>query len=105
LVDAYPEWAVTVAFYAALHWVNCYAKQCGDAPASHEDRNQWLQRTASMRPIAREYDSLRTYATRARYHYPPPQDDIYNKSIVGTRIFTLLGKVRSHVERELAKLL
>lgn len=28
--SAYPDWAVTICFYAALHWIEYYACQKGD---------------------------------------------------------------------------
>jgi hypothetical protein len=74
----YPDWAVTMYFYAALHWVERYAKLNGcdierdypDGRSRHECRRMYIddvayeQRRSTLR---RDYEDLESESRKARY--------------------------------------
>ena len=69
--DALPvsnEWAVVVAFYAAVHLVNAmlWERQSLE-PLNHEERSRFVFRIAELRPIAQIYQRLSVNAYHARY--------------------------------------
>jgi hypothetical protein len=62
------EWAVTVAFYAAVHYINGYLWEAQRyEPRSHDDRETAVARTAALRACASNYVRLRRLAFLARY--------------------------------------
>jgi len=74
----YPDWAVTMCFYAAIHWVERYAKkQRVDLDAEYKTvRNPHERRYAYVRDVAvnlrrqqlrTAYQDLRKYSQVARY--------------------------------------
>ena len=62
------EWAVVVAFYAAVHLVNAilWERQSLE-PLNHEERSRFVFRIADVRPIAQVYQRLSINACHARY--------------------------------------
>lgn len=70
----YPEWAVTMYFYAALHWVEWYAKNKGDElpPGSspHDRRRNYIYNLANKlknKDLRKAYDQLQRDSQTARY--------------------------------------
>ncbi|QDU72737.1 HEPN domain-containing protein [Mucisphaera calidilacus] len=73
---AYPEWAVTVAFYAMLHLVQAYLMREGYCPDKHKIRSDALKRIAKdkrgkdrdrIRTLIDYYKTLREASNHARY--------------------------------------
>lgn len=62
------EWAVVIAFYAAVHLVNAilWERQSLE-PLNHEERSRFVFRLAELRPIAQVYPRLSVNAYHARY--------------------------------------
>lgn len=67
---AYSDWAVTVTFYAALHYVDAFlATQAGGIhPGSHGVRDPLVQRVAQLRPLWNHYHRLKNRSRNARYN-------------------------------------
>ncbi len=57
------DWIVTVAFYAALHWVDSYLASHGHHPQNHRVRNHLI----AMLPIRGDYSELYVLSRQARY--------------------------------------
>jgi hypothetical protein len=75
---AYSDWAITVIFYAALHYVDAFLARIGGGinPGAHDVREGWVQREAQLRPIAFQYMRLKNRSRNARYaavHFTPEE--------------------------------
>ena len=57
------DWLATLAFYAALHWLDAYLADRGLHPSNHRERN----RAAQGLPIWDEYYELYALSRIARY--------------------------------------
>lgn len=74
---SYPDWAVTMCFYAALHWVEYYACVKGsdiekeyDGRSPHESRRKYiddLARKLGNRNLRNVYENLEKESRKARY--------------------------------------
>jgi hypothetical protein len=76
--DTSPDWAVTMCFYAALHWVECYAKRRGDdleqryqGSSSPHDRLLAyafdIAKNRQYRDVSKAYQDLKNASQIARY--------------------------------------
>ncbi|NEP60030.1 MAG: hypothetical protein F6K31_24000 [Symploca sp. SIO2G7] len=76
--EDYPDWAVTIYFYAALHWVERYAKLNGcdieseypDGRSLHECRKMYLDDVAYKlrnKKLRQFYEDLEKESRKARY--------------------------------------
>lgn len=66
-VDSYSDWAVTVLFYAALHYLDAYlAKQGVFDPGSHDVRDPLIRQFPLTRAVARQYFRLKNFSRSAR---------------------------------------
>ena len=73
----YPDWTVTMCFYAALHWVEYYACKRGDdipsqcpAPSPHDSRRGYVRQIAKKldnRRLEKLYQNLESASRKARY--------------------------------------
>lgn len=67
-VAAKERWAVVVAFYASVHYVNAYLwEMAGIAPQNHGDRRSKMRRDMVLGPLVFRYRRLVAYAYGARY--------------------------------------
>ncbi len=66
-VTPYLDWAVTVMFYTALHYVEWYLATKNLHPADHTIRDSYLQRTRDLKPIWPDYRRLKDRSEKARY--------------------------------------
>lgn len=94
----HPDWVVTLCFYAALHWVEFYAKAEGtnifyeyeDAGSPHDRRREYLYDVAyddlNARRLYDAYTALEDESKVARYLKSLNMDAIkyYNKN--GSRV-------------------
>lgn len=83
---AYRDWAVTVIFYASLHYVDgLIVKHCGiEAPRSHKDRRQVLRRcrffNRGRQPLRYDYQDLYNDGLNSRYYgHEFTLDEIQNR--------------------------
>lgn len=64
---AYLDWAVTVIFYAALHYVDAILAASVVHPETHSERNDAIGTNATLMTIRAEYRILETLSRNARY--------------------------------------
>jgi hypothetical protein len=76
--DTAPDWAVTMCFYAALHWVQWYAKDRGEdleqkypnRPSPHDRLLDYVRDLAGIRrdrDLEKAYKNLKNASQIARY--------------------------------------
>lgn len=64
----YRDWAVTGAFYSALHLIEWFLKSRGHtARRDHQLRDAYIARFADLRPIYADYSELKFKSEAARY--------------------------------------
>jgi len=71
----YHDWALTVLFYAALHYVDAflYPKD----PPNHWERNKLFAVTPLLRALWPKYRRLQEKSQNARYEcYDPPREEL-----------------------------
>lgn len=61
------DWAVTVLFYAALHWVDAHLSAVGIHPKDHRDRKKYIKRRSNLAAIRGHYFYLKERSEDARY--------------------------------------
>jgi|SRR5437588_7144302 len=62
------EWAITIKFYAALHYVQAYfVSRTGRAPVSHEHRSTAILRDPMISGAYDDYRELKDISREARY--------------------------------------
>jgi uncharacterized protein (UPF0332 family) len=64
---AYLDWAVTILFYAALHYVDAILAVSGIHPDSHSQRGDAMGTNATLSSVRAEYRILETLSQNARY--------------------------------------
>ena len=68
---AYPDWLVTVAFYAALHSVDALLAYDNVTVHSHDARNATLKLTNRYESIWRHYSPIYDLSRKVRYLAAP----------------------------------
>lgn len=62
------DWAIAVAFYAALYFVDAYLAERGlGRPGDHQTRNALVNSVAALKPLAPFYNQLYGRSRTARY--------------------------------------
>lgn len=62
------DWAVTAAFYAALHFIEWYFKARGlTGRRDHQLRDAYIARTGELRSIYADYTELKFQSEASRY--------------------------------------
>lgn len=64
---AYLDWAVTIIFYAALHYADAILAVSAVHPETHRERNNAIGTNATLLKIRAEYRILETLSRNARY--------------------------------------
>lgn len=64
----YYDWAVTVLFYAALHYVDAILAVSRIDPHKHEERQDSIQKNDTLRRVYGEYRMLEALSRNARYY-------------------------------------
>jgi len=64
----FPDWAVTVYFYSALHYAHAVLAVYGQHPESHEATAPLVRRNPVLKTVWAEYRSLQTASRNARYY-------------------------------------
>lgn len=73
-----PEWAMTILFYAALHYAQAGFAFLGTSPGDHMERKKALR--TRFRSVAPVYESLEDASRRARYECEKPQPSELQKA-------------------------
>ncbi len=61
------EWALTMLFYVALHYVEAYFSLKGEHYKNHGPRDAAIKRDPTLGVIYRDYRELYVYSREARY--------------------------------------
>jgi hypothetical protein len=61
------DWAITILFYSALHYVDAYFAIKPLHPPNHEQRDAAIARNPSLDPIWPDYRRLKDRSEAARY--------------------------------------
>jgi hypothetical protein len=61
------DWAITILFYAALHYVDAYLATKPIHPPSHDFRDSEIENNGSLSPIYNDYRRLKDKSVAARY--------------------------------------
>jgi uncharacterized protein (UPF0332 family) len=64
----YFDWAVTVLFYAGLHYIDAVLAVSRIDPHKHEERQDSIQKNDTLRRVYSEYRMLETLSRNARYY-------------------------------------
>ncbi|MBM4041274.1 MAG: hypothetical protein FJ290_22455 [Planctomycetes bacterium] len=71
----YHDWALTVLFYAALHYVDAFLYPSD--PPDHSTRNKLISRSPTLRSLYRKYRRLQDRSQDARYEcYDPTREEL-----------------------------
>jgi hypothetical protein len=65
----HPDWAMTVLFYATLHYVDAWLSRSGNHPQSHVDRRRLVKKNQSLHRIYGHYSRLDERSRDARYTF------------------------------------
>lgn len=78
------DWAVTIAFYSAVHLIEKFIveKHPKNKPSSdHEERMSWVQMISELKPIRSYYSTLSQSSWQSRYMCIPFDQESTNKTI------------------------
>lgn len=87
------DWAVVVAFYAAVRYVDGFFFP--RRPVSHEERTRWVATDPRTRPIWGHYRELYNRSREARYELVD-----FTPREVRLLVANDLGRVKSHLLRQ-----
>ena len=92
--ERYPDWAVTVVFYVALHYVDAFLARKGrHEPATHENRERLAKTFKELRRVVPQYLRLKSASIRARHHGDNPSAEDVQRLIDSP-----LAELRSRIE-------
>lgn len=68
-VGSFSDWAVTVLFYSALHYIDAYLAARGHYdPGGHDVRDDLIRSDPNVRPVYNWYARLKSFSRSARYY-------------------------------------
>jgi hypothetical protein len=96
----FPDWAVTVLFYTALHYIDSFLAQIkpppGIHPLKHQVRDNAVALVAELKPIFANYSFLKNQSFNARYKVLP-----FNAARVTEcetkHLHVILAQIRRHM--------
>ena len=90
----FPDWAVTVISYTALHYVDALlAKSFGFFPKNHGERSSYICRQSTLRNnIRNDYEDLKNDGIEARY-----TSRMFTAEEITTHILPSLNKIKGYV--------
>ncbi len=104
LVGECPEWALTVGFYTALHYVCQYAATYPHPPTSHKGRERWFHKHPELDAIFLAYRDLFRWSEAARYNCPPKTEDICQGPWVEREVLrSRVPDIKAHIDNLMAK--
>lgn len=106
IIDQSPDWSVTIAFYAALHFIGQYAESLAEKVdlSGHTQTTRWIASRKELRRIGPDYSKLMALAHRTRYECPPDTDETRNPDEIRTRVFPRLSSVHRCIDLALKRL-
>jgi hypothetical protein len=67
--DEYPDWAMTLLFYTALHLVQAYIRQYGEwFPQTHDARREFINEDRRLEALWYDYRELYDQSRNVRYN-------------------------------------
>ena len=88
-----PSWAVVVAFYSALHWIDAYLASAQSIhPKSHTERELCVRRT-ELRQVYDSYRLLNDRSRDARYDLR-----VFSADEARSLISIELSRIRAYVQ-------
>ena len=85
------DWAITMLFYSALHWIDAYLAGKNFHPATHQIRDDEVENNGSLSAVFNDYRRLKDLSRAARYEIPGFGED---KLIVAKN---RLLKIKQHI--------
>ena len=64
------DWAITMLFYSALHYIDAYLVFSGSRPRNHQLRDRVIENNGSLSPIWNDNRRLKDLSQAARYELP-----------------------------------
>jgi len=61
------DWAITMLFYSAVHYLQAYLAGKGFRVITHRQRDDEIERNGSLSPIFNDYRRLKDLSEDARY--------------------------------------
>ena len=96
-VTQYLDWAVTVIFYTALHFVEWLLATKGLHSGTHDNRHQAIGRVSELKPIYPDYRELETQSRQSRYEGAKSR-----REVVKSQLVPKLDKIESHIRTHVA---
>lgn len=81
------DWAVTMLFYSAVHFLEAYRASKGHRSLSHQTRENYMRENPLLQPLVRPYKKSQDLSEEARYQIAEYE---------GERVRT---QIRPHYER------
>ena len=102
----YPDWTLTVTFYAALHAINAVLVSDGlTNVVNHESRNRTLRNTNRYQKLHQHYQPLYILSRTVRYMAQPqqwlPQDQI-EQNVLLRNLYPIEQSAQKLLKRDLA---
>lgn len=86
----FSDWAATVLFYSALHYVDAFIfQQLKTNPSGHSNRDQYLNKVTQLKALRPDYRILKDNCHNARY-MPPTR---FSEKELGDMKTDNLGKI------------
>ena len=94
--SGFPDWAVTVISYAALHYIDApLANNFAHYPQNHGERSSYIYRDEALRKnIRNDYEDLKNDGVEARY-----TNRIFAAQEIHKYILPSLDRVKAYVGR------
>jgi bisphosphoglycerate-independent phosphoglycerate mutase (AlkP superfamily) len=92
----YLDWAITVLFYAALHYVDAVLAVSLADPEDHKERKAQMAVNETLKRVYREYRIVETASWNSRYFTMPIDSDDWNK--VKPEFDALRGHIRNRLK-------
>ena len=87
----YYEWAITIIFYSALHYVDAVLAASGIHPENHTDRGDAMGVNPTLLRVREEYRLLETLSRNSRYRAMRIDENDLGKAQAA------FGALRSHL--------
>ena len=82
------DWAITMMFYAALHYVDAYLAGKHMHPLNHEQRDWEIESNGSLSTIYNDYRRLKDLSRAAPYeiaNFPKEKLDVANRRLTNIK--------------------
>lgn len=91
----YFDWAVTVLYYAAVHYVDAVLAVSSAHPEKHTERHALIATNGTLKRVYKEYRQLESVSRNARYRALPVGASDWTKAIQAFDV--LRGYIRTHL--------